>query len=164
MLDLKISQAKLLQEDEDGQRIGRVELRNWGAMLRSQERFGPAGFPACPMFKDYIPRYRETSPAKEGFKADQAYMTMDLVNLLIRERCEKLAVHIYFAENETAENTAFSTDRFNEIAEEEKRSTIGVSKFQKMIRTSEIRIGTAFIMCRKDDSWMELTKLMLGTA
>lgn len=159
---LSAGMRQALQSDEDGQRIGSHELRNWGAMIRAEERYGPKGYPPCPMFKDYRPRYRDETPSRESFRADTAYLTMDLINLLINDEMELLAIFIFYAEPETHENTAFSTELFNSILENDGKASIGVSRFQKYIRMSEIRIGTAIIMHESDDSWQANVKLMKG--
>lgn len=156
------AELKKSQEDEDGRFVGRAELQNWGKMLRADAKVGPAGYKPSAIFKNYIPRYRENTYSPPSFDADKAYLTLDLVNWLVKDEMERICLFIYFAEEASALNMQSSLERYNDMFPND-QDKISMTKLQKLLNSAEIRIGTAFLLCESDDSWKEVTRLMAST-
>lgn len=152
---------KALQIDEEARSDGMEQLQNWGRMLRSEPRVGPAGFKASPMFKEIVSRYADDAPrVRETFRADDAYLVMDLIEYLIKDEFDKKAVYLFYAEPDTYSNTEQSLSHYNEHLNKSGIRTISETRFRKILVSIEVRIGTGIAICGDDKDWMVISKLM----
>ena len=157
------TEAKAQQADEDARHTGREQLQNWGAMLRSEPNCGPAGFKASPMFKDVVSRYADDAPrVRESYRADDAYLVVDLIKFLIPDEIERVVVYLFYAEESTHSNAAETLRRFNEMMSKERQPEISEAKLRAILNSAEIKIGVGLMMANCDDDWMEVAKLMRG--
>jgi len=139
---MSILQDKMAQHDMDAEKLAQVELQNWGTMLRCQSSPFPRGFTPDPMFRDIVSRYRDSTPIRETFSEDRAVATLELVNFLITDERQKLAIYYYYAEKHTNGSISEAMKEFNKTIEKNGHTTIGESSFRALLKKVEIQIGS----------------------
>lgn len=123
---------------ENDREIGDIELREWGVMLRVESWPGPKGSPPCPMFKDMKTRYPETREV-ESYDADKAERVLEVVQAAGLSDKQKGALHIFYADSNTAFNLSKSTERYNKINKTD--DPLSHRAFKRVIDDLCVRIG-----------------------